>query len=249
MKRNQVRTSASASSSDAWLLEGKSIPICKRQPTCTAATGLGAAAPVCAVRAVRAAAAPHRGRTVARRGSWINESATPSKPAAEICASPPGDRIAVLVSGVPPWLVTDAGRVDAMSWPKLRVCVLASATSPVASSSGFALVRNASQFRMANALLIGDAPAFMINGRVSFHGLGQADALHRSEVAVEIEVVAGPNFAQGVDPLFALRVAPFVFTRLHAEHLKLVFVPTTHQVQSEGVFADVIGRNQTASPR
>ena len=63
------------------------------------------------------------------------------------------------------------------------------------------------------------------------------------EVAVEVEVVLGPDAAQRVDPLLALRVTAFVVARLNAEHFELALVPAAHDVQTEAALADVIGGN------
>ena len=88
----------------------------------------------------------------------------------------------------------------------------------------------------------GRRSAFMISGRVSFHGLGfMRTPCNWKKSPSKSKSSSRPDFAQRVDPFLTLRVAPLVIARPHAEHLEFAFVPTAHDVQPEAPLADVVG--------
>src|SRR6185436_21144462 len=59
--------------------------------------------------------------------------------------------------------------------------------------------------------------------------------------ADEVEVLGRPRALDHVEPFLRKLVTVVVFALLHAEHLKLAFVPAGHDVEPEAAVTDVVG--------
>ena len=116
---------------------------------------------------------------------------------------------------------------------------------------------NASQFRIAKAWPVADAPAFMINGRVPPWGFGFARTpLQLEKTPIEIEIlVRRPGELDDIEPLLCVFVARLVIAQCRAEHLELALVPAAYDIEAEASFADMIcgdeflGRDQRREQR